>query len=135
MARAPDGSAALIDLKAVDELYPLAGAVQLDPPQPLGDALAPQAGGAFGMVADATLAARLGSKVGDVLRIGTARFVLRATLVSEPDKLAGGIAFGPRAIVSLPALQASGLAGPESLVRWGTACRRRIPGSPIRSMP
>lgn len=120
MARAGDGNATLVDLKAVDDIYPLAGAVALDPPLPLTQALARQQNGAFGIVADATLAARLGSKVGDELRIGTARFVLRATLASEPDKLAGGIAFGPRVLVSLPALEASGLAGPESLVRWVT---------------
>lgn len=120
MARRADGNAALVDVKAVDAAYPLTGQVVLDPPQSLADAFKPGPDGASGLVADATLAARLDVKVGETLRMGTGRFVLRATLVSEPDKLAGGIAFGPRVMTSLPALQAAELAGPASLVRWTT---------------
>src|SRR4029078_4348013 len=37
---------------------------------------------------------------------------------TEPDKLANGIAFGPRVIVSEDALRATGLLVPGSLVRW-----------------
>lgn len=118
MARAADGSATLVDLKAVADTYPLAGAVTLDPPQPLAAALAPGPDGVFGLVADATLAARLNVKVGDPLRLGTARFVFRAVLAAEPDKLAGGIAFGPRVVIGREALAAASLAGEESLVRW-----------------
>src|SRR5262249_46042946 len=43
---------------------------------------------------------------------------LRATLVSEPDKLTGGIGFGPRLLMSQEALRATGLLQPGSLVRW-----------------
>ena len=38
--------------------------------------------------------------------------------LSEPDKLAGGIGFGPRLLVSEQALRATGLLQPGSLVRW-----------------
>ena len=120
MARRADGNATLVDLKAVDAAYPLTGTVVLDPPMPLAQALAAAPDGAFGLVADATLAARLDVHVGDVLRIGDGRFVLRATLQSEPDKLAGGIAFGPRVLTSLDGLRAAGLSGDGSLVRWTT---------------
>ncbi len=118
MARSADGSATLVDLKAVGEGYPLAGAVTLAPPQPIAAALAADAEGAYGLAADATLAARLNVKVGDPLKIGTARFVFRAVLAAEPDKLAGGIAFGPRVVIGRDALSAAGLAGEASLVRW-----------------
>ena len=37
---------------------------------------------------------------------------------SEPDKLAGGIGFGPRLLISEAALRATGLLQPGSLVRW-----------------
>ena len=43
---------------------------------------------------------------------------IRAVLTSEPDKLAGGIGFGPRLLVSETALRASGLLQPGSVVRW-----------------
>ena len=43
---------------------------------------------------------------------------LRAALVSEPDKLAGGIGFGPRLMMSEAALRTTGLLQPGSLVHW-----------------
>ena len=96
MAHAGDQST-LIDIKAVDALYPVAGAVTIAPPQPLDAALAP-ADGTFGLVADDTLSGRLGLKVGDALSIGSTRFILRGILMQEPDRLAGGIALAhPRA--------------------------------------
>ena len=96
MARAGDGTAALIDAKAVDAAYPLSGQVVLEPPMPLADALA-ERDGHFGIVADEALPVRLGLKPGDTVAIGTGTFVLRARLKTEPDKLAGGIARSVRA--------------------------------------
>jgi putative ABC transport system permease protein len=116
MARADDGSTGLIEVKAVGADYPSAGAVRLDPAVPLQKMLA-TADGSFGIVADAALAARLGLKTGDKVHIGTAVYVLRATLLQEPDKLAAGIGFGPRVMMSDEGLAASGLVQPGSLVR------------------
>ena len=116
MARREGGDAALVELKAVGADYPETGSVVLDPAMPIAKALA-MSNGAFGAVADAALSARLGLKVGDTFRIGDATFVFRATLVQEPDKLAAGIGFGPRVLVSDAALTASGLVQPGSLVR------------------
>ncbi|MGH6863985.1 MAG: ABC transporter permease, partial [Methylocella sp.] len=117
MARGDDGAAALVEIKAVDEAYPLAGEVLLDPALPLADALAWR-DGAFGIVADAALLGRLGLAIGNRLTIGGARFELRAVLVFEPDRLAGGIRFGAPALISQQALRATGLLEPGSLVRW-----------------
>src|SRR5215831_2404068 len=47
MARAQNGGAALVEVKAVDDSYPLYGKVLLEPAQPLADILA-QRNGAFG---------------------------------------------------------------------------------------
>ncbi len=44
--------------------------------------------------------------------------MLRGTILSEPDKIAGGIGFGPRLIVSQAALRGTGLVQPGSLSRW-----------------
>lgn len=117
MARARDGRAALAEVKAVDDHYPLYGSVSTDPSGPLADVLL-ERDGAFGAIADPALLARLDLKVGDRLAIGDASLVIRATLQSEPDKVAGGIAFAPRVLMSERALRASGLLQPGSLVRW-----------------
>jgi putative ABC transport system permease protein len=117
MARTADGRAALIEAKAVDAAYPLYGAVVTEPAAPLADLLAKR-GDAFGAVVDPALLARLDLKPGARIRVGQATFELRATLTSEPDKLAGGIGFGPRLILSDAALRATGLLQPGSLVRW-----------------
>ncbi|MGE3149330.1 MAG: ABC transporter permease [Pseudorhodoplanes sp.] len=116
MARAGD-SAALVELKAVDDVYPLYGTIALEPDMPLAKALAAQ-DGAFGVVADSALVARLGLKTGDRLSVGDARLELRGTIRSEPDKLAAGIGFGPRLMMSVDALRATNLLQPGSLVRW-----------------
>ena len=126
MAREPSGKATLVEMKAVDGAYPLYGQAVLDPPMPLADALA-QRDGAFGAAADPVLLTRLGLKPGARLTVGNATFEIRAALTSEPDKLAGGIGFGPRLMVSQEALRATGLLQPGSLVRW--YYRLRLPQS------
>ena len=107
----------LVEVKAVDDRYPLFGALTTDPPLPLAALLA-RSDGAFGAAADPLLLTRLGLNVGDRVKIGDAEFELRATVISEPDKLAGAISLGPRLLISEAALHASGLLQPGSLVRW-----------------
>jgi putative ABC transport system permease protein len=117
MARSGDGQTALVEAKAVDATYPQVGTLTFDPPQDRAAALDP-VDGRFGAAADTALMARLNLKIGDTLRIGEQTFVVRATLVNEPDKLAGGIGFGPRLMVSEAGLRATGLLQPGSLIRW-----------------
>jgi putative ABC transport system permease protein len=117
MARADDGRTALVEVKAVDAAYPLYGEATLDPPQPLAAVLA-QRDGAFGAAADPALLARLDLKPGARIMVGAAPIEIRAALTSEPDKLAGGIGFGPRLLISEAALRATGLLQPGSVVRW-----------------
>ncbi|MFL6797137.1 MAG: ABC transporter permease [Xanthobacteraceae bacterium] len=117
MARTAAGATALVELKAVDALYPLYGAVELDPEQPLSTALA-ERDGIFGAAADATLLARFELTPGSRITLGAAAIEIRALLASEPDKLAGGIGFGPRLLISDAALRATGLLQPGSIVRW-----------------
>ena len=126
MARVPNGQATLVEMKAVDAAYPLFGQIKLDPSIALVDALA-QRDGAFGAVAGPTLMARLEISNGARLTIGNATFEIRATLTNEPDKLAAGIGFGPRLLVSEDALRSTGLLQPGSLVRW--QYRLRLPAN------
>jgi putative ABC transport system permease protein len=117
MARAADGRLALVEMKAVDNAYPMLGELTLNPRLPLGELLA-ERDGAFGAAADPTLLARLDLKIGDRVSIGNAAFQIRSELEAEPDKLAGGIGFGPRFLVGDAGLRATGLLQPGSLVRW-----------------
>lgn len=119
MARADNGDAALVEIKAVDRAYPSAGRVVLEPEQANASALQ-ERDGVFGLVADSTLIARLDLKTGDRLTIGATRFELRAMLADEPDRLAGGVGFGARVLMSEEGLRATGLVQPGSIVRWVT---------------
>lgn len=127
MAVVGEGAAAeraLTQLKAVDDAYPLVGAVALDPPMPLAEALAPE-GGRPGAVMDGVLVDRLGLRPGDLFRLGLTEFRLSARLVREPDSATGGFGLGPRTIVRTADLAESGLLGPGTL--FETLYRLRLP--------
>jgi putative ABC transport system permease protein len=126
MARSGDAQMTLIEVKAVDDDYPLFGTVATDPSVPL-PALLAQKDGAFGAAVDPALLTRLNLKTGDRITIGNATIALRAALTGEPDKLSGGIGFGPRVLISDAALRATGLIQPGSLVRW--QYRLRLPAA------
>src|SRR5215468_10335735 len=126
MVRTADQRTALVEVKAVDSAYPLYGKVVTEPAADLTATLA-QREGAFGAVVDPALLTRLDLRPGARVTIGGATIELRATLVSEPDKLASGIGFGPRLLISQEALRATGLLQPGSLVRW--IYRLRLPAN------
>lgn len=132
MARTVNGARRrLIELKAVDPAYPLYGAVVLSPAQSLAAAI-DRRDGVFGAAVDPAILTRLGLKLGDSIRIGTALLQLRATIVREPDAAAGGLGLGPRVMIAAAALAETGLIQPGSLVTY----RYRIqlpPGSDAAS--
>jgi putative ABC transport system permease protein len=132
MAVSPDGTRhTLIELKAVDAAYPLYGAVDLAPGQPLDAALAPR-DGVYGAVADPAVAERLGIKIGDSFKIGAAILQLRATITRAPDAALSGLALGPGVTVSAAALGATALLQPGALVTYDY--RLRLPaGSDARA--
>jgi putative ABC transport system permease protein len=109
MAVAPDGERTLVELKAVDEAYPLFGDLVLDPP----GRLAPGE-----IVVEQIVADRLGVQPGATIRLGDARFTLRGTIATEPDKVTSPAILGPRAMIALADLPATALVQPGSLVTW-----------------
>ena len=119
MARADDGAAALIEVKAVETSWPTVGAAEFSPRLSPQTALALE-DGAYGAAVEDALLDRLNLKVGDRFALGAVRLEIRATLVAEPDRLGAGIGLGPRALISQEALRATGLVQPGSLVRWTT---------------
>jgi putative ABC transport system permease protein len=119
MVRAGDGrDQALVELKAVDSSYPHGGTLALADGDFLGAEHLGLRSGAFGALAAPELTDRLSISVGDRLRLGDATLQLRGIIRSEPDRLSSGIEFGPRLVISLPALDATGLDRPGSLVTW-----------------
>jgi putative ABC transport system permease protein len=119
MARSEAGDAALVELKAVENSWPLIGQAEFAPAMTPKEALAPK-DGVFGAAVEDALFERLNVKVGDTLSIGALKVQIRAALESEPDRLGSGIGLAPRVLISLAALDASGLVQPGSLVRWTT---------------
>ncbi|MGZ2485686.1 putative ABC transport system permease protein [Rhizobium pisi] len=116
MARKPDGSdQALVEVKAVDDAYPLYGRFEAEPNYPLTALLAGE-GGTYGAVAAPLLLDRLGLSVGDELLLGNVKLSITGTVKTEPDALSEGFGFAPRLLVSRRALEASGLIQTGSLV-------------------
>ncbi|WP_440409302.1 ABC transporter permease [Neorhizobium petrolearium] len=129
MARKPDGSdQALVEVKAVDNAYPLYGTFGSEPSAPLPDLLA-RNGDAFGALAAPLLLERLGIKDGDPILLGNARLILRGTITAEPDALSDGFGFAPRLLVSHDALVASGLITTGSLVEHAYKVRLDDPST------
>ncbi|WP_244287939.1 ABC transporter permease [Labrenzia sp. 011] len=115
--RADTSDQALVELKAVDSVYPLYGSLDLASGQPLDAALSRQ-DGVWGAVADLALLARLDVAVGDTLALGRTTVRITDVIDAEPDKLSGGLEFGPRLMISDAAIADTGLIQPGSLVRW-----------------
>lgn len=107
----------LVELKAVDNAYPLYGAMELLPAIPFDEAIEIR-DGVPGLVVEPNLLSRLGVAVGDHVRIGDTDFELRATIAREPDRVSDGFALGPRAMISWDALEQTGLVQPGSLVQY-----------------
>ncbi|ABV94412.1 putative ABC transporter permease [Dinoroseobacter shibae DFL 12 = DSM 16493] len=112
----------LTQVKAVDDLYPLKGAVVLEPAIPLAEALGGEIPGA---VMQRVLIDRMGLEIGDTFRLGTQEFRLTAALEREPDSAGGGFGLGPTTILRTEALAESGLIGPGTL--YETEYRLALP--------
>ena len=116
MARLDDGTdQTLVEVKAVDNAYPLYGSFVAEPDLPLDDLLG-EVDGVMGAVAADILFDRLAVEIGDTIMLGDRRFELRSRIVTEPDAVSDGFGFAPRLLVSMEGLRASGLIQPGSLV-------------------
>ncbi|ALG70279.1 glycosyl transferase family 1 [Azospirillum thiophilum] len=119
MARGTDEvRASLVELKAVDDVYPLYGTVTLQGGGDLKDALAKK-DGHWGAVIEASLSDRLGVKPGDTIHVGEGAYRVAAVLDREPDRASSNaFSLGPRLLVALPSLEGTGLLQPGSLTWW-----------------
>ncbi|MDX2290346.1 MAG: FtsX-like permease family protein [Hyphomicrobiaceae bacterium] len=125
MARTKGGAdQMLIELKSVDQSYPLVGQVTLAEQARLAPAIA-----GAGAAVEPILLERLGLKVGDDIEIGQATFTIRAVVEKEPDGIGDRLTYGPRVFVSLESLEKTALVAPGALVRWRYALALPEPAS------
>lgn len=119
MARRADGAdQALVEVKAADASYPLYG--ELRASDGAVDMAAARADQAW---VDPLLMERLGLRPGDRLAVGEQSFSIAGAIESEPDRLSEGFGFGPRVLITLDGLAATGLIQPGSLFRSSFAVR------------
>ena len=118
MSRRTDSpKSSLIEIKAIDGLYPLFGAATLRGGKALDEVIA-QRDGVWGVAVDPALLTNLKLAIGDLLRIGTMDVRISGIVEIEPDRLGGGFVFGPRVFMTSEAVMEAGLIRPGSLVRW-----------------
>ena len=114
MARADGGKTVLIEVKAVDDAYPLYGEVAVTRPEHPG----PVWRSPGVVLAERALLDRLGLEVGSTLSIGEAKVTIGGLLGQQPDRLADRLAYGPKLLMSQETLAKTGLVQPGSLIRW-----------------
>lgn len=103
------GVPVLVALRAVDDRWPLVGRLRLAP-----GALAARPHGAE-IAVSPVLAERLGVRVGQQVRVGSASLRVVGLLAAEPDRVGAGFALGLPALVDMAGLDMTGLVQPGSL--------------------
>lgn len=116
-APGPGGKRTLVELKSVDDLYPLYGEALLAPEGAVAAAIE-RRDGRWGVVVDQPVLDRTGMSVGGTLMIGEVEYEIRAVMLREPDRAADAFTLGVRAMVHNDSLGATGLVRLGSLVRY-----------------
>jgi putative ABC transport system permease protein len=118
-ARLDVAESVLVELKGVDEAYPLFGELRLTHgalrPRPAGQEVA----------IGAELADRLSVRIGESIRIGNSEFRIIGFISEEPDRVGQGFTLGSTALVDGTGLEATGLVQPGSL--YTSAYRLKLP--------
>jgi len=114
----------IVELKAVEPLYPFYGAVRVEPALPLSVLLHPPAVHCTaetcrGAVVQEALLIRMGLSVGDRIKIGQAIFLITGVIRAEPDRMANAFSLGPRVLISQEGLKAT------DLIKVGSRIRER----------
>ncbi len=117
--RADGGSGSVfLAIRAVDDNYPLIGTVTLEGDTATLPELLAERDGGHGLVVDPLLLDRLGLKLGDSVTVGDAPFVLTGLLGKTPDQVTSGVQFGLSALMSVDAVNATGILKPGVLASW-----------------
>jgi len=108
----------LAEIKAVAPGYPLRGELRIGETS-LAAGYATREAPASGTVwVDDRLTARLGVKTGDEIGVGDRQFRIAGVISQEPEAAVGFLSLGPRLIMNLGDLSATGLVQPGSRVSY-----------------
>lgn len=108
----------LASIKAVDQKYPLVGGLELKSGSSKEYVKKPPNRGYVWL--DQRLMEILDLKIGELVSIGDADFIVSHTIISEPDRATNSFAFAPKAIINTEDLQATNIVQPGSRVRFST---------------
>jgi putative ABC transport system permease protein len=131
MVRPADSSktvSRMVELRAVQEQFPLYGTLELEGGQPYTHALLANRG----VLVRPELLTALGVAVGDQIIIGQVPFTIRGVIRNEPGRRVGDFSLGPRVLVDMADMQATGL------LTFGSRVRRvlliRMPEAQIENL-
>ena len=106
----------LVELKAVDENWPLIGSVSITPNQTLNQSI--NNTNVNGVLIDKNVKNQLSLDLGDTLDLGDSRIVIKGIIKKEPDRMFSFATFGSRVLLSIKTLQKTNLIVPGSLVKY-----------------
>ena len=115
-----------VELQSMMANYPLYGELQLAPDIPLSEATAQTADG-WGVAIDQSLAQRHAIAVGDTVFIGTLSMVVRAIVISQPDRNLTADWRGAPVLIADGAIEAAGLSGFGSRIDYDYKVATTIP--------
>ncbi len=112
-----ENDSSLVDLKAVDNAYPLFGTLLLKHRYYSPEILSKKQG-MWGILLSDALAARLKLEIGGIVKLGTEKYQVRGIIDKEPDANNQGFQLAPGATIALDSLFENTLAKPGSLARY-----------------
>ena len=107
----------IVELKAVDNNYPLIGKVVISPNQELKPSLNTKKN-TKNVLIDKSLKDQLGINVGDLINLGKSKFKINGIIEKEPDRMFSFATFGPRVLLSTESLIDTGLLKAGSLIKY-----------------
>jgi putative ABC transport system permease protein len=106
------GRSQIVELKTVAPGYPFYGELVTEPRVPVATLI-----GRGRALVHPSLLQKLGTAVGDRLKIGEADFVISGVILQEPDRAVGVFSLGPRVMIAPEDLPGTQLVRPGSRVR------------------
>lgn len=118
MVYAGEDTMSLASVKAVNDAYPLRGALTYSE-EPFGAVLSAASGPRQGEIwLDSRLFALLDVTIGDQVTVGEADFVITAAARTEPDQGSSFYGYGPRVLMHYDDIPATGVVQPGSRVEY-----------------
>ena len=106
----------IVELKAVENNYPLVGKVIISPYQKVKLSLLTKKNEKKILI-DKSLKDQLGIDVGDFVYLGKSKFKINGIIEKEPDRMFSFATFGPRVLLSTQDLNETGLLKAGSLIK------------------